>query len=349
MLTEEELEALGVSAGAKLELLGECVPSEELPHGLAVARVHVDARMSDDELVSLVESDPRFVDLVVPGLPAGAATVRRWTKDPSVVVVSRMAGTAVPSAGWIDVDGDLVARPTDRAPAVLRLVSEHGEIFLKVSSDGRVVAMRRVEAEPPRLGLSSEPEPVPDLRVPSAAELFDAFPTEPWLRGTYEELSASTPFVRVVAVGLVGRLWAPPWGEAGALATRLDDLPTLRAKRWARENASSLGQIAQEALEEARTLQIDLEELVDILPDQGEPRREALRRLAEQRDDLASIAWVLLLANVGHELVAALARTDRAALVSSTLLQAELDVAADPRFEAVAREEPDAWWAPVGD
>lgn len=347
MLTEEEMKLLGLSGAARTESLGECVPSEELPHGLAVAQLEGEGPVSDLELIAKMEQNPRFEDLQVAGLPIDAVRVRRWAGDGGIIIVSRMAGTAFPSGNWVDFDGDLIARPTGSS-VVLRLISELGDFVLRVTAAGRVQAVRVVEAAPPTLGLDRDVPRDSELQVPLAEDIFGDFPTEEWLRTAYEEFAVSVSYSRTIAVGLVGRLWSPPWGQAASLMSGFPDLPPIRAARWARENGAALEEVGREAVGEARSLFVELEELISRLPEAPQAREVALRRLADERDDLASIAWVLRSAGRASDLDSALAQTDHAAIAQTTLLEAELDLFDVPRFQAVAREEPHAWWALVG-
>jgi hypothetical protein len=117
---------------------------------------------------------------------------------------------------------------------------------------------------------------------------------------------------------------------------------------WARGNAYALSALEPLALEKAEVLTSEVQELITYLPNEGVLRPDVLLRVARRRDDLESVAWVLHQAKLGRDLEAELARTDREALAQATLIQAELQVDDSPRFEAVGREEPDAWWGWVG-
>jgi hypothetical protein len=173
---------------------------------------------------------------------------------------------------------------------------------------------------------------------------------EDWLGAQARRLADSPHALeRAAAVGLVGRLWMPsrdsdrrsvvealmggaehPPGRARGLAAGLD------SGAWA--------ELEQSAVRAASRLRAAVGRFPDAEFGAAEGVPMQLRRLAHERDDLESVAFVLGVAGGGTVLREVLDEVDREVanrLLGYTLLTVLGD---DDRLAAVAWQEPDAWW-----
>jgi hypothetical protein len=238
-----------------------------------------------------------------------------------------------------------------------------GTLVLKIDRD-RYHTWHRVEETAFAALLAREVPPLeveaPPPELPALDALLEGLASPPWLRATYElGCNAPTLFSRAVPLGLVARLWSPvdapsratlrTWlmSGRGTASRRVGDwLATsgfaARRESLARAATDAAGRLHDrlETLpERAETLEMD--ELVQVV---------GLARL--ERDDLASVHAVLHLLG-GRE---AVARLDDALDIideSAAIQRSRIDHAAsmgslaghESRFDAIAEEEPDAWWS----
>ena len=184
------------------------------------------------------------------------------------------------------------------------------------------------------------PTPLLELGpAPPVAELLAAAAPPPWLAALLVELQALPDELGAwVAVGALGRLW--PTGVAGARESS-GDAPPRRCRRWARELARERVALVEEAAE--RRAELLLEDLAD-LADSGGAFAEGAPAFIEARDDLESLLWLLAQARAGRALGRRLAELDQAARAHGARWL-EVELAAQPRWDAVRLGEPDAWWA----
>jgi hypothetical protein len=203
-----------------------------------------------------------------------------------------------------------------------------------------------------------EHEAPPEL--PALDTLLEGLSSADWLRATYEQgCGAPTLFSRAVPLGLVARLWSPVDAHAratlhtwlktgrGTASRRVGDWLSTSAFATRRERLARAALDAADRLSDrletlpARAETLELDELSQVV---------GLARL--ERDDLASVHAVLYLLG-GRSAVAdlddALDVTDRCAATQRSMIDHAAAHASreerEPRFDAVADEEPDAWWA----
>ncbi|MFO0609565.1 MAG: hypothetical protein U0324_40755 [Polyangiales bacterium] len=180
----------------------------------------------------------------------------------------------------------------------------------------------------------------PAVAPPLADALLGGFDAPAWLTAPLAQAPREDPFAVFAAVGTVGRLWAPRGTSttpAEALARLMaGDDPMARARRWADAAPAEV----RDAV--ARLASVEADVLADALDALDDAPDDALRWL-ERRDDLASVARLLAPAP-DAPLSRALAALDRRAVTHASLWRM-LSPLRSPRLDAVAWQEPDAWWA----
>jgi len=342
-LTDDERRALGIDPAAEPAPLGSDRASDD-----GVGRGFSNPPLAPDELAAL---RAQFASLTfVEGFAAAAAhlgapeaTVARadrqrglYQLDPAGLVVDAV-GDAHASDGCWYVD----AR---RGRVLVRARGLTGDCLLRFEGDVFEWFDLPTAASPAMRSLAAwSPPATPAVDPPPVDALLGGFDAPAWLTAPLASAPREDPFAVFAAVGGVGRLWAPrgtATPPAEALARLMaDDDPMARARRWAdatsaevRDAASRLASVEADALADA------LEALAD-----GDDRRDDALRWLERRDDLASVARLLAPAP-DAPLARALAALDRRATTHASLWRM-LSPLRSPRLDAVAWQEPDAWWA----
>ncbi len=328
--------------------------------GVPAATLHLDALPPPDELPQAKSLDSAapvasfFAEGTAAGpplplaLPARAPfTLSRAFGEPAAFLVEP-EGPFTLLRGMVDPldapDGLLVADSRTQ-PVSLR----QGAWLLDLDA-GRVQIWRLPAESGPRLRAEASPLPAEPPPWPGLEALTEGYSCPSWLERRVKMLASSPdPLNRLVAAGMLHRLWSP--------ADRTERQRALRAAMAG--DAPMVGSIrrwlvtvpAWEALEEevrlrALALTAEIEALAELLLEDELSGRAAASRVLACRDDLASIATVLAIAGrpegAWHEAILA---SDRAAFHHSAALADALFLDADdPWLQAVARVEPDAWW-----
>jgi hypothetical protein len=246
-------------------------------------------------------------------------------RQPGILVVAEDDIVAA-IEGSLTSDEDLVLVDSRRERAVLEMVGR----LLLVANGGSIL----VYALPEAAGAAFPAPPVTAPALPPPPVAGWAVGQEAWLGELVGRMAASPrDFDKAASAGTVARL-AVHDGRAGS--------PTVAAARaWiASVPAATWEAVASDAAREATALA----EMLDDLPTLG---ADAIPDLFRRRDRLESVALVLRLADHAADLGDVLREIDRAAAVAMSTL-GELAAAAgdwspDHR-EAVAWQEPDAWW-----
>lgn len=295
-----------------------------------------------EPLLELVERSPHFARIELPPPLVAHADpperdpidIVRWETSPSVVVIEPRAGVELESDRG-DVmpwrDGALVAH-AGRGAFVLRITRAQDTFVLvgeppSEARRGATLWLIRLSAITTRGHL---------------AHLFDGWVAPEWM---LQIVRRTGPIERVVALGVVGRLWIPslPRDKAALLAGA--ELATTRARLAAdRLDESELQPIVELVEARAFALVQSLDEaLAGATSEQG--LADLARALVRSRDDIASVAWCIGgRPPFASRVSAALATMDDAALVHGSLFALVDDWVDDERLSAVAWQEPSAWW-----
>ena len=277
--------------------------------------------------------------------PIPGATVMRWQPRPSTIVIESAGATAL-VGDPVELDPGVLQIDAHDARFVLLFPGDGGDVILDVAPGGRMDCYRverAYDVEPRGLTL-----PPVDLEQLGALDL------EPWLvdaaagKGAQGEGPA-------IAVGLVLRLGRPSG------AAQADEIARLRAGEeptvvvWARSWLEGVAEDARTELEarvrEATTRAlVALDDLGALLAD-GDDAGALAVEIVERRDDAESVRRLLALVGDAEHLATVCGSLDRRALeVGAALADALVDCGLDPDWlDAVSWQEPDAWWALVGD
>lgn len=339
--------ALGLAQGAKLEHVCALGAGPRPPVAQALALSPPRAGSSLAELVSKHADWTRLS----PAAPDAAEAMRRA----GVVVKAcafhgvvafeardaalRWAGNVVERApGELLIDARTV-------PAGVHVVTRGCELVFRVSRDKTLVGIVRRTLTIPAIEGSRPPE-APD--APIDEWLADVAAAE-WLTTAARAFATSpSPTDRLVAAGLVARLWTPlDPSDARRLGNPLAPSPgpVDRVLSWA---ASLPGPLLEFAEASALGRLDNLRDALDAIADDAAASlidREA-RSVAAclARDDLACIETILRIRDRSAALTLALDALDARVHELGSRLPAPLDVD-DARLLEVAATEPDAWWA----
>lgn len=181
------------------------------------------------------------------------------------------------------------------------------------------------------------PEPAPTVAPP--VHVFDGVTVAPWLRALYDHpyLNGS-PMLAVRAYGTAARLWTPPPGATAAMVIALlgNDCPLARFRAWfAALPENVLGYIDQMVVLTIERLSDDLD-AIEI---------DTAASWLRDRDDLAAFSDALTALSPAYGVRHYLADVDAKARTHASLWQhpaVVAEIAADPRFGAVAWQEPES-------
>lgn len=280
--------------------------------------------------------------IVVPSAPFALA---RLVALPDVVRLVTVQTCSVLRGAVVAEDGRALVFDTAAAPMTVL----HGDWLIDAAS-GRVRVWTITRADTPA---ALAPEGGDDLPVPDwpgLEALLGERSCPDWLRHRLDMLASSPdPVDRLVAAGLLVRLWTP--ADRAERARALADArarrpePTTAVRRWL-AGFSAWPVLEEVVLDRAGRLEGDLARLADLALEDEETAQGAASQAVAERDDLASLVCVLDLA--GRPAVAArtgVARVDRAAAIHGAAL-AELALVdeTDPWLGAVYTKEPERWW-----
>lgn len=344
-LTDEQREALGLPPGARVEAEGEHAPRDS---GVALG-----FSLSSAGSGSLADLKPLLASTTRIG-EFSATAGRLGFSEASVARSDLASGVFVVSPGELSVDvagdaihdRDLWVIDTRKGDVLLRLAGPSGQAVLSFEGTmftwGRVDPM--VSAELQSLAAWTPPTR-PPLDSPGTETLLGGFDAPSWLTAPLDPSLRLDSYAVVAAVGTLGRLWSPR-GTATPVAAamarvRAGDDPLARAIRWAR----ALPAETCVAATELARLEVDaLAEALEALGFESSDDQADARDWLERRDDLASVATLLGAVGQGNALRQWLEGLDDRARTHATMWGL-LSPVTSPRLEAVAWQEPDAWWA----
>jgi hypothetical protein len=255
--------------------------------------------------------------------------VAGYVADRPTVLVVRADAISVVALGHAEVIGGQVLFDLEQGRVLLRLATPAGARVLDADTDAYVLHALPDAALAPPLGV-----------------WLGGAPLDPWLeQALTDRLDVGTPAAALSAVGLVLRLKPVPVplaaNELRRLITSGAPPPLVAAARgWlASLNAGILADVEAASVRETDAAR---EALVALAHDDP----NGARAIALARDDGACVWTALRLIGAGESLRTALAALDAAADDHApTLGDALADAVASPVLDAVARAEPDAWWA----
>ncbi len=300
----------------------------------------------------------------------GALDARRHAEHPAVVVIDGSAGRVLKITGAVTAfeidEGGAAPREVDvpgipRDDAILCLDARSGAAgvaletssgILLVHNDHGTLTTSVLDTGSNAVDFSDFRPAAPlarDLATPSPDALLEGVEAPDWLRIMVTESATSAdPLARVGAVGTIGRLWSPrAAGEARRLMFETPERsPAMRIRAWARSlDAQAIDQLEAEAVAASDRLLDDLTRIAEAPTSAGELWPSVLCA----RDELASVALILANAGRGAALAKRLVDVDDRARGELGSLLVDESMARDPRWRAVARAEPDAWWGTVSD
>lgn len=182
-------------------------------------------------------------------------------------------------------------------------------------------------------------------------EMLGGLKLDTWFTDFIREKSAKAPaaYDQLVVAGMIGRLavgfLTDPKGYLDRRLLNGESGIGARVAKWAKENLTTE---ALEYLENMSVIGIDyifeeLEDLKNLAPEQAPER---LRSLRQHRDDLESIAFILMNADPGSRIHEQLDYLDDHVATHASLLDSidDLEVKKDRILIAVACTCPEAWY-----
>lgn len=325
--------------GTSLELIGD-VPAP--PHDVGLG----DAGHAGS--IDLARLPPTFSRVPI----EAGLDVQRWGRDPSVFRVTAQSVEVVSGAFHMFSAGD-VAIDARSQPALLRAATASGSVALHLGPD-RVRAWRVPESAALAPFLNAPTVGEPSLApLPPLTTLLDGLSAPAWMAEEYARRMEGSPSDRLAAAGLVARLWAPETkaDRDGARTWLIEGRGTVAARvaDWL-ERASTPPSIRLVADDLIPTVWMIRDQLL-VLSDDGaltEDVRVGLAGdVATDRDDLESvIACAQLVGTRDAALGSALKDLDdTAASLLEPLAELLRHGSRGPRWRAVRRSSPEAWWA----
>lgn len=194
-----------------------------------------------------------------------------------------------------------------------------------------------------------EPDRPPEIPAPDIDSFVGRTVVQPWLLLLAKNMaSASRPFSRVAAAGILARLWSSPDKAAREQNKKwLNDGhsdPTTAALDWFK----GLGVESRELIEgsviyEWKELESSFEELVQTALEDPDAFEESGRKWLHRRDDLESVLFFLRRVDVGSAISRGLAKFDKR-VAGYRELWSMLELHDDERLRAVSWQHPDDWW-----
>ncbi|MES2641330.1 MAG: hypothetical protein V4850_17700 [Myxococcota bacterium] len=232
----------------------------------------------------------------------------------------------------------LVGFDTRERRVVLRVSDDLGQTWIVDARSDSIDTYGVVDA---LADLPDLPLPPPLVDAPDLRGWASRIGAEPWLAAAAaQHADAPSSVDRMAAVGLLARLWTPPEGAAPPAHPR--DL----ARAWARAvEPAVLDEAESVAVRRAWRLSERIAEVGSLSAGNA---TDEMTAIVLDRDDLQSVRRVLRLVGAGDRLADALATADAVANEHLSALADLLpSLADDPeadRWNAVAWQEPDAWW-----
>ncbi len=345
MTTEHDLASLlPASLADRLEHVGTDAPPESgVGHGLAGA-----VRSGP---VDIGRAPHLWTAPTLRNIPAG--TVMRWQPEPTTVLVDAPAPPTVLVGEPFVRDGSVLQLDARDARFVLLFRLDDRDVVLDVRPGGAIEEFVASREDEPSFALQ------PHSDVPLTLPPYDPTPLaplglEPWLLTRAAARAARDDRGPAVAVGLVLRLGRPAPDRRRAEIDRLRRGEEASTRAWARiwlARVAPPQRIELEARlrETANRLLAALDRLGDDVL--GELDEDEVVSLVEDRDDIESGRRLLELDEGGATLlVATLRAVDRRALeVGAALADGFPEDEVDLEWrDAVAWQEPEAWWARLG-
>lgn len=348
-LAEKVLADLGLPSNSELVSVTRVPPPKHfVAQGLAV----VPAPEAGMSLAQILSASAIYsqVHLEQLGERVPDAQVKRWDRDPRVVIVEGSFDPLPALSGtyeWLD-PGSSLALDSRQAPVFLRWKGRSAEWIIGCEK-GEIELLEPSRSAAFHALATSPSAPLPEVPVPDLRSMLGGCKAESWLLGTTERMAqASSPLCRIAAVGLLARLWFPETSEELSAATEqvLSEQggPAESAACWFLGlDAALRREVEHSAVDEAEELGQQLPELQSsALADPEAATRQCLQWL-HGRDDLKSVLFLCQRTNAGESLHEKLEELDRHASTFKALWS-WLDVTDDERLRAVSWQEPDAWW-----
>lgn len=277
--------------------------------------------------------------------------LERDLTDPRIVLVRTSEGTIRTLRGHTRAMPNGVILFGAAEQAVVRVTVSSGTYV--VSAHERDVTVFEVHTSNDATWQPLEdwrPDRGDDLLRDGIDSVLDGSSCEAWLREAASSLAESEHLVdRAAALGLIGRLWAPASdGERAALKQEPDRHPNRRVLEAVEKLPQDRVRLLEQLACHGAMSLLDALHHVET-SDSDDDRLRLARRLAERRDDLESVFFVLIHRDVGRELGAALADLDDEVTSAWSALPEAESLADDPRMCRVALLEPDAWWGHLGE
>lgn len=330
-LTDEAREALSISEGV------EVVEAQALPiegYGLRSApRGALQDRLDDFEGRT--------------GIEVGCRALAVSAEDGVLCVANRYRQPIEIRTYNVDAATWLRDESSDHAIYLAPSEADEGALWHIWTPSGEGVVIRGGARPEIATSLPIVPEleiraPISHLSAPLSrwAEMLP----EGWLRERLSRQPLSSPWAVASCAGLAARL-APRQPFKATLAGQQHAL-IAEISAWAR----ALDEDALEDLTELHSvrcarLEAELEALLASQQTPGRGLRDTLATWARQRDELASVRWLLEVVGHGEEPMEAELWLDEEAQAVMTAMP--LLAVADPWLAEIGAADPDAWWAEV--
>jgi hypothetical protein len=346
--TDEKRRALGIDPDVAPRRIGRDLPADD----------HVGRGWSSAPDGSLTVADLRrrfasrtevaSFEEAAAGIGAPEASVARADRHPDLFQLS-LPGLAVDAAGDVRALDDVWYVDARAGEALVRARGLAGDLLLRF--EGTVFEwydLPTAASAAMRSLADWSPPDAPAVDAPAADALLGGFDAPAWMTAPLARAPREDPYAVCAAVGTLGRLWAPrgtATPPADALARLMDDDdPMARARHWFAALPQDTRDVVDDlARAEAASLADALDALATAAEDDRDLAREDAARWLERRDGLASIVRLRRHAPDGA-LAQSLFALDRRAATLTTLWRLLAPIRT-PRLDAVAWQEPDAWWA----
>lgn len=346
-LTPEELDVLGIARDTELDPVERMAfPSEFEATSSGVSPELPRAQAGWDALIAQdLERLPSQLQELRSILQDGMLS--RWRKDARVLFMETgNAQTQIHLAGscsWIR-DGLALIDPRER-PAYIHGISGDAVWVLRSCGTDLTLFMESKILEE----MDWEPAKSPEISAPDIDSFVGQAVVQPWLLLLTKSMaSASKPFSRVAAAGVLARLWSSP-GRAGREQNKkwldgghLD--PTAAALGWfSKLGIESRELIESSAIYEWNELEKSFEQLVHTALEDPDALDESGREWLHRRDDLEAVLFLLRRVDAGGAIARSLADFDQHVTGYRELWRL-LDVRDDARLRTVSWQHPEDWW-----
>lgn len=344
-LTPEILAALGLPSDVEQRALPRVSQTDDVGRGFSGLEP---AKLESGLAIEIAQS-PFFVPVVIPEMPW--LGIESWKRDKRVRRFT-VEGGDLKWLGKGESEGAGQALVDARSPAFVRITRGGEDVVLELEGfdiNPIELTSQTVPADlRPLVQVHWQPETF--AVVPPAMEVLTCgLRLEQWLLDESAALvSSAGALSRTAGVGLIARLWMPRDRAGRTLAQKRlasgEDVPSSLAIRWFQAlDADMRDSIRRSAVGAAESLRDALPSLEESIADEHPQVATIARTWLRERDDLESVVFLIARGDPAPDVAAAVAELDEETSTYHSMWS-ELAPFDEPRFRAVAWQEPDAWW-----